>query len=181
MLAVLIAAENGDEKHRGAEVLRRRQVGVGAIVGEEPQLDVGEHEVGGALWNFASEQGHQHETPGDDGIDGDGALQPVGGVEGEMFGPASGFQNPKEILDAPAFQVIPDALDRRLEAVDVETGQQKPLDCPLTVRRCGFAHVDHRDRDRFGPLDGGRHNQLAIVDLGQRKALAARRADLLAA
>ena len=75
MLAVLIAAENGDEKHRGAEVLRRRQVGVGAIVGEEPQLDVGEHEVGGALWNFASEQGHQHQTPGDDGIDGDGALE----------------------------------------------------------------------------------------------------------
>ena len=63
MLAVLIAAENGDEKHRGAEVLRRRQVGVGAIIGEEPQLDVGEHEVGGALWNFASEQGHQHHTP----------------------------------------------------------------------------------------------------------------------
>ena len=38
MLAVLIAAENGDEKHRGDEVLRRRQVGVGGIVGEEPQL-----------------------------------------------------------------------------------------------------------------------------------------------
>ena len=82
-----------------------------------------------------------------------------------LFGPASGFQNPKEILDPPAFQVIPDALDRRLEAVDVEAGQQEPLDCLLTVGRCGFAHMHHRDRGRFGSLDGGRHNQLAIVGL----------------
>ena len=41
------------------------------------------------------EQGHEHEAPSDDGIDGERALEPLGGVEGEMFGLALGLEHPE--------------------------------------------------------------------------------------
>ena len=74
VLSVLVAAEDGDEQHGGAEVRWRRAADVVGIVAQKAQFDVGEHEFGIALGHIAPEQGHRHQPPGDHGIDGDGPL-----------------------------------------------------------------------------------------------------------
>ena len=79
MLAVLVAAEEGDEQHRTGEGVGCRQAGIGSVVGEEPQLGV-------TFGDFTPEQRHEHETPRDDGLDGEGALKPLGAVKAEMLG-----------------------------------------------------------------------------------------------
>ena len=98
-----------------------------------------------------------------------------------MFHPASRLEQPKEVLDAPALQVIADDLDRGLWAVHIDTGQQEPLNRLLAGRRAGLAHMDHRDRDWLGALDGSRQDQLAVADLGTCDAATACRASLPAA
>ena len=147
MLAVLMAAENGDKEHRGTGKL----VPAASSPRNRSSTSVN---MGSASQSGTS---RTSESPGDDGIDGDRAVQPVGGVEGEMFDPASRLEHPKEILDAPVLQVISDDLDRGFETVHIDTRQQEPLDRLLAVRRGCLAHMD----------------QLAVVDLGSREALAA--------
>ena len=119
-----------------------RQAEFFGIVGQETQLDVGEQQLGVAPRHVTTEQGHHHQAPGDDGIDGDRALEPVGGVEREMFDSASGLEHPEQVFDAPAPQVIADDRDRGFGAVDVEAGEQEPLDRRLAGWRRGFAHMD---------------------------------------
>ena len=98
--AVLIAAEDGEQQDRGGGVVGGWQAEFGSIVLQEPQLDVGEQELGVASGHLPSEQGHHHQAPRDHGVDGDRALQPVGGVERKMFGPATGLEDPEQVLDA---------------------------------------------------------------------------------
>ncbi len=41
---------------------------------------IGEHQLGLAVGNLSSEQGHDRDPPGDHGVDGNRLLQPVGGA-----------------------------------------------------------------------------------------------------
>ena len=88
-----------------------RQAEFFGIVGQETQLDVGEQQLGVAPRHVTTEQGHHHQAPGDHGIDGDRTLEPVGGVEREMFDSASGLEHSEQVFDAPAPQVVADARD----------------------------------------------------------------------
>ena len=67
------------------------------MIVQESQLDIAERELGVAFGHFAARQSHAHEAPSDhgiDGIDGDRALEPLGGPAGRLHLCSAGRHGP---------------------------------------------------------------------------------------
>ena len=92
VLAGAVSAEMGDEPHGVSQPVRRGQAVLVGVACQKVQLVVGEHQFRPAVGHLAAEQGRRHDAPGDDGVDRDRPLQPVGGAEQQELGPASGFE-----------------------------------------------------------------------------------------
>ena len=150
VLAVPLSAEMRDQADRIAELLRRLQEVPVRIVAQEAELLVGEHQLRLAVRDLASEQRHHHDAPGDDGVDRDRPLQPVGGAEQQDLHAAPGFQDPEEVLDAPSLKIEADDVRGLLRSPDLDRGQQEPLHGGLALGRRGLAGVDPVHGDRLG-------------------------------
>ncbi len=86
-LAVEISFEPCDQHDRAAEVqvrvfspVRRNAVVAYGIVVQQVDFGFGQHGCGRPFRGFSSEQDQDREPPGDDDVDGYGALDPFGGV-----------------------------------------------------------------------------------------------------
>ena len=84
-----VSAEVSDEAHGVAEGIGGVEPALDGIMAQKVQFVIGEQEVGVAIGNLTAEQGHHHNAPGDDGVDGDGALQAIGGAEHQELGSAA--------------------------------------------------------------------------------------------
>jgi hypothetical protein len=65
-------------------------------------LEVGEQDRCGKLRAFSAQKGHQHDAPGNDQIDANGARESVGGLVLQGLDAAVAFQYPMPVFDAPA-------------------------------------------------------------------------------
>ena len=114
VLAGAISAEMGDEPHGVSQPVRRGQAVLVGVAGQEVQLVTREHHLRPAVGHLAAEQGHHHDAPGDDGVDGNRPLQPVGGAEQQELGTASGFEHAEKVLDPPSLEIEAHDLGRVL-------------------------------------------------------------------
>ena len=122
-----------DQAHGIAKPLRRIQAVLEGVIAQKAELLVGEHQLRVAVGNLATEQRHHHDAPGDDSIDRDRPLQPVGGAEQQELDAAARFQDPEEILDAPPLKIETDDFGSFLCGFDLDRGQQEPLHGFLVV------------------------------------------------
>ncbi len=178
VFSVAVAAEVGDEGDGVAEASGRAEVVDVCVVAQEGEFGVGEHELRRAVEDLASEQGHDHDAPCDDGVDGDGVLQAFGGAEQQVFDPAAGLEHPKEVLDLPALERETDDLGGVPGGADGDGGEQEPLDRILALGRRGLPDVDAMEAERLCVAGGTRCRQgdAPKAQLAACQAFLARRA-----
>ena len=102
MLAAKIAAQAGDQANGLAQIRRwfkAVSVGIGL---QDFDLQIRKHDLGRQLRYFPAQQGHHHDVPGDDHVDGKGTLKPLDALMGQFFNGAATFQYAVPVLDTPA-------------------------------------------------------------------------------
>ena len=102
MLAVQVAAHRGDQAHGAAEIVRPGESPLGREVGEDRELDAREEAFRVQLRGLAPAHRRGGRPPSDHGVDGGGALDPLGGGVRDLLDPAAGLQGPVPVLDARA-------------------------------------------------------------------------------
>lgn len=108
VLGGAVSSETGDQGDGCTEIVRGSEpLPVGAAV-EEEDLVVGEYQLRLTVGDLTSDAGDQYDAPSDDGIDGDGPLQAIGGPEGRRLNLAAGLEDAEKVLDAPSLQVVSD-------------------------------------------------------------------------
>jgi hypothetical protein len=100
-------------------------------------LKVGQQNPGGELRACPAQQGHQHDAPGDDEVDANGALETIGAVVGQILDPAAGLEHPMPVFDASA-QAIPVQTGMRVSAESQPASPpSQPCAEPIRWRNCG--------------------------------------------
>ena len=135
IVAAKITPRAGNQTYRIAKVGRLLD---SVLFGEGVQhrdLNLAEQHRGGKFRAGPPQQGHEHDAPGDDQVDRNGALESLGAVVCEILDAASGLEHPMPVSDAPA-QAIPAQTGLRVvNRVDGAGGQQEPLQRLCILRR----------------------------------------------
>jgi hypothetical protein len=124
------AAELCNPAHRLAQrgrLRRRRGAGMEGTIERLPCLDLQQHPTGHVGHRPRQHGGIKH-PPGNDTIERQTALQPLGGAQLAGLDATAAFQNPRPDFNTPPTRVPGDALDGVVDRLHRHRGQQQPLD-----------------------------------------------------
>src|SRR5208283_1190573 len=98
-----------------------------SVSAEYLNFEIGEQHFGRKLRGISAQEGHQHNSPGDDQINGDGAFDTFGGFMSGVFGAASRLEHAMPVFNAPTQAVPAQAHKGVLFRLYFHRGQQEPL------------------------------------------------------
>ena len=146
-----IAAEDGhDDQGSAQSVGIQGQLAVLGEVGQRGDLGVVKDDVGREFGCVASEASESEQAPGDDGLDGEAAFQPLALVVVEELGPAAGLEDAMPLLDAPAQAILIQDPLGVLERGDALAGQQGPAERGRALGRGLLDGTEDGHGDRRG-------------------------------
>ena len=97
-----ITAEAGYETHGITQLFGLRQSFFFGVSLKHFDLEVGEQDLGGKIRALSAQQRHEHDSPGNDQIDGDGAFESLGGLVLQRLDAAAAFEDAMPVFDAPS-------------------------------------------------------------------------------
>jgi hypothetical protein len=128
-----------------------RQIAVRAVTGEAVEhLDLvwRERQRRWSIWSDAVCHRHPEEPPAEHAHDRDQVDEPLRGPQPSLFGPASGFEDFVEDLDLPAHTVPSQLLDRILQPLNHQIGDEPPVDAWPVGRFVSLAGVKDGEVER---------------------------------
>ena len=136
-------------------------------------LDVGEQDLGRKIRALSAQERHQHDTPGNDEIDGDGAFEPLSRFVLQSLDTAAAFQYSMPVFDAPAQAIPVQAFLGLFYRGDLAGCQQEPLQRLGVGGRRWFEYMDHCELDGLlaGPVRRRAELDLAVAQIDVRGTL----------
>ena len=139
-------------------------------VGQRGDFSVVKDHIGGQFGRVVSEPGEGEQRPGDDGLDGEGAFQPLSLVMMEELGPTSGLEDAVPLFDAPSLTILVQDPPGVLGRGNTLAGQQGPAEGRRSLGRglLDGAEEGHGDGlGRTAVLVSGRRDRDEAVAQGQ--------------